>query len=111
MDGWCLLVFAAPMRPFCPFANKTVRGRNLHRTHHQLCIPLPAGVCLNITYMLSVDEWECGCVWVARLEWGHPFGGEGGSGWAGRPSHRIRRNPNGGVGGERAMAEDSKSDP
>ena len=32
MDEWCLLVFAAPKRPFCPFATKTVRGLNLHRT-------------------------------------------------------------------------------
>ena len=110
MVGLCLRLFAARNQAFWCFQPKRWRCQNW-TAHHQLCIRLHAVMCLNITYMCFVDEFACGCFWVGCLGWGCRIGGEGVAGWAGRPARRTRRNPNGGVGGEPAMGEDSKSGP
>ena len=106
----CLVLFRGQNRAFCPFATKEVQCQNW-TAHHQLCIPLHAEMCLNVSYMCFVDELVCVYVWLRWSARGCPIGREGVAWAGGRPWHRTRRNPNGGVGGEAAVGKHSESAP
>ena len=106
----CLVLFRGQNWAFCPFATKKVQCQNW-TAHHQLCIPLHAEMCLNVSYMCFVDGLVCVCRLLLMSHGGCPIGREGVA-WGGRrPRRRTRRDPHGGVGGEPAMGQDSKSAP
>ena len=107
--GWCLGCLRRQTARFGDLQPKRWVCQNW-TAHHQLCIPLHAGVCLTNTYMCFVDEFLRGCDWPASLEWGGRIGGEGVAGGAGRPSHRIPGDSNGGggLGGSRQWGRTAK---
>ena len=60
-EKWMFGLFPGQNWAFCPFATEKAPCQNW-TAHHQLCIPLHAEICLNVSYMCFVDECVCVCV-------------------------------------------------